>query len=146
MGIENNQEEATDSCCERPLILPSILNAKINTMNRADQMTSLVQVLETLRLQKKDNEFRWTEEGFTIGRGKFYQPEDLKIVKTFRFEGESNPDDSSVLYIIEANDGLMGYSINTYGAGSSHDDEEGYDNFLRKITVENRDEQLLFQL
>jgi hypothetical protein len=115
-------------------------------MNRADQMTSLVQVLETLRLQKKDNEFRWTEEGFTIGRGKFYQPEDLKIIKTFRFEGESNPDDSSVLYIIEANDGLMGYSIDTYGAGSSHDDEEGYDNFLRKVNVENRDEQLIFEL
>jgi hypothetical protein len=115
-------------------------------MNRADQMTSLVQVLETLRLQKKDNEFRWTKEGFTIGRGKFYQPEDLKIIKTFRFEGESNPDDSSVLYIIEANDGLMGYSIDTYGAGSSHDDEEGYDNFLRKINVENRDEQLIFEL
>jgi len=109
-------------------------------------MTSLVQVLETLRMQKKDNEFRWTQEGFTIGRGKFYQPEDLKIIKTFRFEGESNPDDSSVLYMIEANDGLIGYTIDTYGAYSSHDKEEGYDNFLRKVPVEDRDEQLIFEL
>jgi hypothetical protein len=115
-------------------------------MNRADQMTSLVQVLESLRLQKKDNEFRWAEEGFTAGRGKFYQPEDLKIIKTFRFEGESNPDDSSVVYIIEASDGLVGYSLDTYGAGSSHDDEEGYDNFMRRIPVEDRDEQLIFEL
>ncbi len=109
-------------------------------------MTSMVQVLESLRLQKKDNEFRWTPEGFTAGRGKNYQPEDLKIIKTFRFEGESNPDDSSILYIIEAKDGLMGYTIDTYGAYSSHDDEEGYDNFLRKIPVEDRDEQLIFEL
>lgn len=115
-------------------------------MTRSDQMTSLVQVMEKLRLEKKDNEFRWTPEGFTIGRGKNYQPEDLKIIKTFRFEGESNPDDSSVLYVIEANDGLIGYSLDTYGAGSSHDNEEGYDNFLRKIPVEDRDDQLIFEL
>lgn len=109
-------------------------------------MTSLVQVMEKLRLEKKDNEFRWTPEGFTIGRGKTYQPEDLKIIKTFRFEGESNPDDSSILYLIEAKDGLLGYSLDAYGAASSHDNEEGYDNFLRKIPVEDRDDQLIFEL
>jgi hypothetical protein len=115
-------------------------------MNRPDQMTSLMQVMEKLRLEKKDNEFRWTPEGFSAGRGKTYQPEDLKIIKTFRFEGESNPDDSSVLYLIEANDGLIGYTLDSYGAASSHDDEEGYDNFLRRIPVENRDDQLIFEL
>lgn len=109
-------------------------------------MTSLVQVMEKLRLEKKDNEFRWTPEGFTIGRGKTYQPEDLKIIKTFRFEGESNPDDSSILYLIEANDGLLGYTLDAYGAASSHDNEEGYDNFLRRIPVEDRDDQLIFEL
>lgn len=105
-----------------------------------------MQVMEKLRLDKKDNEFRWTPEGFSAGRGKTYQPEDLKIIKTFRFEGESNPDDSSILYLIEANDGLIGYTLDSYGAASSHDDEEGYDNFLRRIPVENRDDQLIFEL
>lgn len=109
-------------------------------------MTTLVQVLEKLRQQKKDNEFRWTPEGFTIGRSKHYQPEDLKIIKTFRFEGESNPDDSSVLYLIEAKDGTVGYSLDAYGAASNHDNEEGYDNFMRQIPVENRDDQLIFEL
>lgn len=115
-------------------------------MTTTDRMTTLVQVLEKLRQQKKDNEFRWTPAGFTIGRGKTYQPEDLKIIRTFRFEGESNPDDSSVLYVIEANDGLTGYSIDAYGAISSHENEEGYDNFMRKIPIENRDDQLIFEL
>ena len=115
-------------------------------MHRADQMTSMVDVLEKLRIQKKDNEFKWTPEGFTAGKGKFYQPEDLKIIKTYRFEGESNPDDSSIVYIIQANDGLIGYSMDAYGMYTSHENEEGYDNFIRQIEIEDRDEQLIFAL
>jgi len=115
-------------------------------MNKPTEMTSLSQVLEKLRLKKMDNEFRWTAEGFTAGKGKTYSPEELKIIKVFRFEGESDPGDSSVLYIIEANDGLIGYSIDAYGMYTSHEDEEGYDNFIRKIPVENREEQQLFEI
>ena len=111
-----------------------------------DKMATLSQVLEKLRLRKLDNEFRWENGQFTAGKGKTYSPEDLAIVKTFRFEGDSNPSDSSILYIIEANDGLMGYSIDSYGVYSNHDDEDGYDNFVRKINVEDRDEQLFFEL
>ena len=110
------------------------------------QMTTLSSVLEKMRIKKIDNEFRWTAEGFTIGKGKFYQPEDLKIIKTYRFEGESDPSDSSILYVIEAKDGLTGYSMDSYGVYSSHDDEEGYDNFMRNIPVEDREEQLLFDI
>lgn len=111
-----------------------------------NEMTTLSAVLEKLRLKKKDNEFRWTSGGFTAGKGKFYQPEELTIIKTYRFEGDSNPSDSSILYVIEANDGLIGYSLDAYGMYSSHDDEEGYDNFIRQVKVENRDEQLIFEL
>ncbi len=115
-------------------------------MEKFDEMTTLSQVLEKLRLKKKDNEFRWENNGFTAGKGKIYQPEDLKIIKTFRFEGDSNPSDSSILYIIEASDGLFGYSIDAYGVYSNHEDEEGYDNFIRKIKIENHEEQLEFEL
>lgn len=111
-----------------------------------DQMTTLFSVMEKLRLKKKDTEFRWTEGGFSAGRGKVYQPEELKIIKTYRFEGESDPSDSSILYIIEAKDGLIGYSLDAYGIYSNHDGEEGYDNFIRKIEVENRDDQLIFEV
>jgi hypothetical protein len=111
-----------------------------------NEMTTLSTVLEKLRVKKKDNEFRWTSEGFTAGKGKVYQPEELTIIKTYRFEGDSNPSDSSILYVIEANDGLIGYSLDAYGMYSSHDDEAGYDNFIRQLKVENRDDQLIFEL
>jgi hypothetical protein len=102
-----------------------------------DDMTTLSAVLENLRLKKEDHEFRWTPEGFTAGKGKTYQPEDLTITKTFRFEGESDPSDSSILYVIEANDRLVGYSLDAYGLYSNHEGEEGYDNFIRRIQVQN---------
>jgi hypothetical protein len=108
------------------------------------EMNTLSNILEKLRLKKLDNEFRWSPEGFSAGKGKTYQPEDLKIVKVYRFEGESDPSDSSVLYIIEAKDGLVGYSIDAYGMYSNH--EEGYDNFLRKVPMEDREEQLAFDI
>jgi len=110
------------------------------------QMTTVTSVLEKLRLKKMDNEFRLENGKFHVGRGKSYSAEELTIIKTFRFEGESDPSDSSIIYIIEANDGLIGYSMDAYGVYSNHDEEEGYDNFIRRIKVENRDTQLLFEI
>jgi len=107
------------------------------------QMTTLTSVLEQLRIKKHDNEFRMTEEGFTAGKGKTYKPEDLKIIRTFRFEGNSDPADSSVVYLIEANDGLIGYSLDAFGAYSDHE-EEGYDEFIRNIPVEEKSEAIIF--
>lgn len=111
-------------------------------LTKPTQMTTLTEVLEKLRLKKKDNEFKMTDKGFTVNEQKFYNPEDLIIIKTYRFEGESDPGDSSVLYLIEANDGQIGYSMDAYGAYSDHDAK--YDEFMQKVKVEDRDEQILF--
>jgi len=117
-----------------------------NMQDQKIQMNTLSDVLERLRVKKIDNEFRWTPEGFSAGKGKVYTPDQLTIIKTFRFEGESDPSDMEILYLIEADDGLIGYSIDSYGMYSSHEDEQGYDNFIRQIPVKDRDEQLIFQI
>lgn len=122
-----------------------IQNENISPGNN-DEMATLSEVLEKLRLKKMDNEFRWENGFFTAGKQKNYTPEELVILKTFRFEGQSDPSDSSILYIMKANDGLLGYSLNAYGIYSDHDGEEGYDNFIRKVHVEGHEDQLLFQL
>jgi hypothetical protein len=110
-----------------------------------DEMNTLSQILNKLTVKGYDNEFRWVPEGFTFN-DKIYQPNELTIVKTYRFEGESDPSDMSILYLFKANDGLIGYSIDAYGVYSNHDDEEGYDNFIRQIPVKDNEEQLLFEL
>lgn len=105
----------------------------------ADQMTTLSGVLESLRIKKQDNELIICPEGFKGANGKTYAANELKIIRTYRFEGDSNPSDSSILYLMEAADGLTGYSIDAYGAYSNHDDD-GYDDFIKKIPVEERSE------
>lgn len=112
-------------------------------MIKTAEMTTLSQVIEKLRLRRQDNEFLLTPEGFSIGNGKFFQPQELKIIKTYRFEGESDPSDSSILYLMEGNDGTIGYTIDAYGAFSNHDDVD-FNGFIVRIPVEERDEQFIF--
>ncbi len=107
-------------------------------------MTTLSAVMEKLRIKGIDSEFKWTPDGLTIGSGKFYQPEDLTIIKVYRFEGPSDPADNAILYVIKANDELTGYNLDMYGMYSNHDHEAGYDDFIQKITVLDHEEQIDF--
>ena len=107
-------------------------------------MTTLSQVLEDLRLRKQDNELRIADGKFMAPSGKAYEAAELKIIKTYRFEGDSDPSDSSIIYLIEANDGLIGYSIDAYGVYSNHDNEVGYDDFIKKIPLHEKEEEAIF--
>ncbi|HLI92780.1 MAG TPA: hypothetical protein VKU83_04200 [Puia sp.] len=115
-------------------------------MGSTAAMSTISQVLESLRRKNMDLEFRWTPEGFTAGGAKYYQPEELEIVRVFRFEGESDPSDMAVIYVLRAADGVTGYSLDAYGAYSSHDLESGYNNFIRRIPESDHDQQILFEL
>ena len=44
-----------------------------------------------------------------------YTPTDVHVINFYRFEGASNPDDMSILYIIETTDGIKGTLIDAYG-------------------------------
>jgi hypothetical protein len=44
-----------------------------------------------------------------------FSADELTIRKDFRFEGESNPDDMSILYALEAQDGTKGTVVHAYG-------------------------------
>ena len=119
---------------------------KTATMEIPHQMNTISEVLEKLRLKKLDNEFRYSPKGFSVNGCKFYQPQDLLIIKVYRFEGITDPGDMSIIYLFKANDGLIGYSLDSYGVYSDHDGEDGYDNFIRQIPVGNHGDQLLFEI
>ena len=107
-------------------------------------LTTMSGVMERLRIKKQDTEFKWDakQKAFTSG-SKFYQPEELVIFKTYRFEGASDPSDNSAIYLMEANDGSIGYTMDAYGVYSNNTGE-GYADFLRKIPVQERTEQQIF--
>ncbi len=50
-----------------------------------------------------------------IETGKTYKPSDLRIVEHYRFEGNSDPDDMSIIFVVKSNDGEKGTIISSYG-------------------------------
>lgn len=54
---------------------------------------------------------------------KEYHPEDLAIVKSFRFDGMTNPDDESELFAIVAIDDTKGTLVMSYNAEHSQNVE-----------------------
>ncbi len=114
-------------------------------MEHQSAMNTLSQVMEKLRLKGLDNEIKMTDHGKMQGAGEneIYKPEDLTIIKTYRFEGDSDPGDNAVLYILESKAGKIGYILDAYGVYSSQEGS-GFDDFLRKIPTADRDLQELF--
>jgi hypothetical protein len=45
-------------------------------------------------------------------------PEEFNVDEVYRFEGDSNPDDSAVLYAISSSTGVKGTLVDSYGAYS----------------------------
>lgn len=76
------------------------------------------------------NEFK-IENGSAVLDGSNYTADQLTIVKHYRFEGDSNPDDMSVLYLLETNDGKKGIIVDAYGAYSA--EELGL--FIKNVNV-----------
>lgn len=62
-------------------------------------------------------------------RNKSYGPNEVTIVDFYRFEGESDPDDMSILYALETNDGVKGTISSAYGVYGDSDALE----FLKQV-------------
>lgn len=107
-------------------------------------MNTLSNVLNKLENKGMANDFRWNGNSFSVDGTKTYLPQELTILKVYRFEELKDPADLSVLYLVEASDQSIGYILDTYGAYSNYDLDFG--NALRLIPEKNHREQLLFQL
>lgn len=53
-----------------------------------------------------------------------FSPNEFKVIEFFRFEGDSNPDDNSILYAIETESGKKGLLLDAYGAYSGEVSQE----------------------
>ncbi len=56
-----------------------------------------------------------------VSTQKEYKPADVKIVNFFRFEGQTDPGDSSILYVLETSDKTKGTLVDAYGADADAD-------------------------
>ena len=63
--------------------------------------------------------FRVTPKGlFAAEPERYFSPAQTHIDNFYRFEGVSNPDDMSILYLIETSDGTKGTLVDAYGTYS----------------------------
>jgi hypothetical protein len=81
-------------------------------------LKSLSEVSNKMVLKGYDDDFKIDEAGerlTSLKTERSFTPEEIKIVNFFRFEGQSDPNDQSILYVIETADGLKGTLVDAYG-------------------------------
>ncbi len=88
-------------------------------ISNTPDLKTLTSCLEYLKGEGYTDDFRisGSELLSSSNRGRF-RPEQVKINNFYRFEGPSNPDDNSILYAIETEDGTKGTLIDAYGVYS----------------------------
>ncbi|HEU4471767.1 MAG TPA: hypothetical protein VFR58_11820 [Flavisolibacter sp.] len=88
----------------------------VNEHNSMPYMKSLANCLNRMVTEGYTEDFKITEQGLeSLHKHTKYRPEQIQVVNFFRFEGESDPDDNAILYVIETNDGTKGTLIDAYG-------------------------------
>ena len=79
-----------------------------------------------------------TKQGlYSASKDKVYAPDEVKVVDFFRFEGQSDPADSAIMYVIETTDGLKGILIDAYGAYA----DEHVNKFMADVEEINKKEK-----
>ena len=80
---------------------------------------NLLEAVNGLRERGYDYDFNYEDACLHCSKiSEKFKASDLKITEYYRFEGISDPEDSSVIYAIESNQGHKGIIIDAYGAYS----------------------------
>lgn len=83
--------------------------------------TSLSVAINDLQKQGYTEDFNLVEKGIeSKSIKKCWNAEELEIVKFYRFEGNTNPGDNTILYLIECADGRKGLLVDVYGADTGN--------------------------
>lgn len=115
---------------------------KISRENYTEANDRTTYMTELERCVKKLENDGYVDQ-FKVEKGKLlsltdskrkYKAKDVKALNFFRFEGDSNPDDTSILYAIETSDGHKGTLIDAYGNYSDDDTGE----FMQEVDINKK--------
>ncbi len=80
------------------------------------EMKTMVSCLNSLLTQGFETQFKAVKNGLkSLATEKVYSAEEVQVLNFYRFEGESDPADNSIVYAIETKDGERGTLIDAYG-------------------------------
>lgn len=94
--------------------------------------TNMVDAIEGLKKRGYTANFEFLDQTFRdVESGRTFRADELTIVEHYRFEGASDPDDMSVVYAIESNDGLKGVIADAFGLYANAD----LGGFLERVKI-----------
>jgi hypothetical protein len=89
---------------------------------RAKRYTNMVEAIEELKKRGFAANFEFLDQTFRdVDSGRTFKADELTTVEHYRFEGASDPDDMSVVYAIESDDGLKGIVADAFGLYANPD-------------------------
>lgn len=98
-------------------------------------MNTLTERVNKMTQNGYTDNMKVTKDGlYSTERDKTYAPNEITIIDFFRFEGQSDPADNAILYVIETEDGCKGMLIDSYGAYS----DEHINKFIRDVEGINK--------
>jgi len=100
----------------------------MDTQEMKEYRDPLTKKLEKLQKEGFTHQFD-LKDGKLQADDQKYSADQLEIVEEYRFEGESNPDDMSILYAVKADDGTQGTVIDAYGTYADREIGE----FLKRV-------------
>jgi hypothetical protein len=94
---------------------------------------NLIEALDDLKKRGFTTDFKLENDAIKCSdSGILLYPSNFEIVEHYRFEADTNPDDSSILYAIQSVDGsIKGVLVSAYGVYS----EAVSDNLVQKLKV-----------
>ena len=79
-------------------------------------LNTLVDCVNSLVRKGYTEDYKAKEKGLqALSTHKIYKPEEVRILNFYRFEGNSDPSDNSILYALETADGKKGTLVDAYG-------------------------------
>ncbi len=83
-------------------------------------MSTLSEVMEKLKERNLYNEFTFIPQEGMQGFDKTYHAQELTIIRTYRFEGMSDPGDNTILYLLKDPNENIGFILDAYGSESNY--------------------------
>ena len=107
------------------------------TMLIRNEMNTLSETMNDLKEDGYTDDFE-IEKELLVGKetSKRYHSDELTIKKVYRFEGNSDPADMSILYAIETNDGDKGVYVDAFGTYGDQSSDTASD-FLQQVKIED---------
>ena len=100
--------------------------------------SNIVEAVSDLKEKGYSNSFVLTKEGlYSYDSKETFSPDMITISEFHRFEGITNLDDMSILYVLETNNGTKGIIIDAFGTYA----DSALGDFLKKIKVKKEGEE-----